>query len=213
MYVPRAFLETDPDRLAQLIRAHGFGELVTVQAGAPSVSHLPFLYEPDEGPRGTLYAHVARANDHWRQGDTRALAIFTGPHHYISPTWYAEAGTVPTWNYVAVHVRGALQWLDDDAARRDVVTRMVAFYEAGQPEPWTADLDAPELQPELRGIVPLRIAVESIEGKWKLNQHHSLERRRRTARALRALPSENAQAVAALMEASLAHGSHDANRS
>jgi transcriptional regulator len=90
---------------------------------------------------------------------------------------------------------------------------MVAFYEAGQPEPWTADLDAPELQPELRGIVPLRIAVESIEGKWKLNQHHSLERRRRTARALRALPSENAQAVAALMEASLAHGSHDANRS
>jgi len=203
MYVPQAFSQTDPDKLACLIRENGFGELVTAIDGTPVVSHLPFMFEPDEGALGILHAHVARANPHWKQGDCKAMAVFVGPHHYISPTWYEEAGTVPTWAYVAVHVRGTLEWSDDPGAARAVLERLVAFHERGRPHPWAADFESPDLERKMRGIVSLRIVVEAIEGQWKLNQNHPPERRARTARALRELPAQDAQAIAALMEENL----------
>lgn len=212
MYVPGHFREQDPERLAAFLKQNSFGVLITVRGGEPFVSHLPFLFATDEGPHGVLYSHVARANPHWKAGDGRALALFSGPHHYVSPSWYAEEGTVPTWSYVAVHARGVLEWLDEDAARRDVLERMVEFFEAGAAQPWEADFGAAYIQREMRAIVPFRVQVESLEGKWKLSQHHPRARQERTARALRALESDDAQAIAALMEENLARGAEDRPR-
>ena len=204
MHIPEAFLETDSGKLAALVRERSFGELVTVNEGQPYVSHLPFLFDPTESSQGVLYAHVSRSNPHWKQGESDALAIFHGPHHYISPTYYAQEGTVPTWNYVAVHMRGTVEWLDQESARREVLQRLVAFHEGERAAPWVGDFEAPFMIEEMRGVVPLRIVVRSIEGKWKLNQHHPLEVQERTAQALRRLASEDAQAVAALMEENIA---------
>ena len=105
MYIPESFRESHLATLHAFIRQNSFGTLVSEQDGELVASHLPFLLDPERGPYGTLVAHMARANPHWQafDGDAEALAIFQGPHAYISPSWYATEQSVPTWNYTAVH--------------------------------------------------------------------------------------------------------------
>src|SRR5262245_45723809 len=107
MYIPAAFAESDQARLHEFIEQNSFGTLVSQGAGRPFASHLPFLLERDAGPRGVLVGHMARANPQWQDaaGQT-VLAIFTGPHVYISPSWYEADQVVPTWNFTAVHACG-----------------------------------------------------------------------------------------------------------
>jgi transcriptional regulator len=202
LYIPKAFRENDAATLLEFVRANGFGTLVTSRGGELRASHLPFVAELD-GERMVLHAHVARGNEHWRDGDGPALAIFAGPHHYISPTWYDEAGTVPTWNYVTVHARGRAEWIDDFDAKKRVLEKTIEFYESGNTAPWRADFDAKYVRDEMKHIVPLRLVVEELEGKWKLNQHHPVARRERTIAALREAGGEDALAIAELMERTL----------
>ena len=112
MYIPKSFQVTDPEVLAAFIRAHSFATLVSAVDGTPFATHLPLLLD-----QGTLLGHVARANPHWQafDGQREALAIFHGPHAYISPTWYATGPAVPTWNYAAVHVYGAPRLIEGEA--------------------------------------------------------------------------------------------------
>src|SRR5688572_2480299 len=114
MYVPKHFSESDPETLTGIVAAYGFATLVTDVDGAPSATHVPLLLEGNCAPGGRLVGHVARANPHWRSFDGRtALAIFHGPHGYVSPRWYATSPAVPTWNYAAVHAYGAPRVIDD----------------------------------------------------------------------------------------------------
>ena len=105
-------------------------------------SHVPVLLDTARGPNGTLVGHISRANPQWQRSspDIPALAIFTGSDAYISPSWYAtkrETGkVVPTWNYVAVHVYGTIDFFDDAEQLRDVVTGLTDRHEAGRDEPW-----------------------------------------------------------------------------
>src|SRR5947208_238650 len=140
MYVPPHFAESDPDALHVFIERHGFGLLVSQVGGEPFATHLPLLLDCTAGPHGTLLGHVARANPQWRElaGQT-SLAIFSGPHAYVSPTWYEAENVVPTWNYVAVHAYGRAELVEDRDALMDIVRRSVAVYEAGTPRPWVFD--------------------------------------------------------------------------
>src|SRR5262249_51748683 len=110
LYVPSHFAEHNRDLLLGVVRAHPFGILTSIVDGSLMATHIPFVIEGDK-----LHAHVARANPHWRafDGKTEALAVFSGPHAYVSPTWYAKRPAVPTWNYVAVHVSGKPTLIDD----------------------------------------------------------------------------------------------------
>src|SRR4051812_36029868 len=102
MYVPTAFAETDPAKLHDFIEAHSFGLLVSAPGGVPVATHLPLLLERSTGPHGCLVGHVARANPQWEGLDGKpVLAVFSGPHAYVSPAWYESENVVPTWNYVA----------------------------------------------------------------------------------------------------------------
>ena len=110
MYIPAAFVESDPTALHGFIEQHSFGLLVSQLDGQPFASHLPFLLDRAAGTQGTLIGHMARANPQWRQSDGQtALVIFSGPHAYISPTWYEADQVVPTWNYAAVHAYGKMR--------------------------------------------------------------------------------------------------------
>lgn len=204
MYVPAAFIETDLTKLHDFIEQNSFGLLVSQVEGAPFASHLPFLLERAAGSHGALIGHMARANPQWRDADGQtALAIFSGPHAYISPTWYEAEQVVPTWNYTAVHVYGRIQITEDQGDLLDVVRKSVAIYERSMPQPWFFDGASVFMERMLAQIVGFRIEIERIEGKWKLNQNHPVERRRRVVQALRQRNDENAQAVAALMQAML----------
>jgi transcriptional regulator len=128
MYTPKHFEQSDQRTLWDFIDAHAFGTLLTVVDGRPTLSHLAFL--PDR-EAGVLHCHVARANPHWREiaRSPEALAIFAGPHGYVSPTWYAERGGVPTWNYTVVHAHGSAQAVDDAERTRKHVEALAAKYE------------------------------------------------------------------------------------
>jgi transcriptional regulator len=204
MYVPRAFAESDLAELHASMRAHPFATLVSAAGGAPFASHLPLLLDEASGGLGTLLGHVARPNPHAAAFDDRtpALAIFHGPHAYVSPRWYAGGPNVPTWNYVAVHALGRPRRIQDAGRVRELLARSAALFEAGAKEPWTLEAIPEGYAAGLqRGIVAFEIAIESLQGKRKLSQNKSPADRAGVVAALRAAGDEQSLAVAALMEA------------
>ena len=204
MYIPAAFAEPDLPKLHDFIEQNSFGLLVSQVDGLPFATHLPFLLERTAGPHGCLIGHMARANPQWEQvGGQTALTVFSGPHAYISPTWYEAEQVVPTWNYVAVHAYGRVQVIQDERALVDVVQEFVRVYEQAMPRPWSFGVSGTFVERLLGQIVGFRIEIEKIEGKWKLNQNHASERRQKVVRALRERGDDNAQAVAAMMQAML----------
>lgn len=204
MYVPSAFGVAKLGLLHDFIERHSFGILVTPENGTAVASHLPFLLDRQAAPNGTLVSHIARANPQWRQGDVaEALVIFPGPHAYISPTWYEADKVVPTWNYIAVHAYGRLTWIEEAEPLRTILEATVATYERSQPVPWKFEASDEFYGKLMKQIVGFQIEIARLEGKWKLNQNHPSERREKVVRSLRALKSENANAIADAMDATL----------
>jgi transcriptional regulator len=200
MYVPAHFAEPDLHKLHDAIEQYSFATLVSEVAGEPFASHLPLLLDRGGGRRGTLIGHMARANPQWQEAaGQRVLAIFAGPHAYISPTWYEADKTVPTWNYVAVHAYGHLELIDDLATAEAVLRRTIDAYEATQPSPWQLE-ESPEFVSRLtQQIVAFRIPIDRLEGKWKLNQNHPPERRAKVVTVLESRTDENSREIARLM--------------
>ncbi len=204
MYIPAAFEQTDLAILHAFIEQHSFGVLVSQVDGQPFATHLPLLLDRADGASGTLVGHMARANPQWQQlAPQTALVVFSGPHAYISPTWYAAENTVPTWNYTAVHATGTVQLVENPLELRAIVDRSTAVYESAFAKPWTMEADERFVERMLAQIVGFRIVIARLEGKFKLNQNHSVERRERVIRALKAQPDENASAIAQLMQDTL----------
>ena len=206
MYTPKDFVEARLPVLHEAIRANAFGTLVTAGEGGIEATHLPFVLARDEGPLGTLYAHVARGNDHIARHPGEVLAIFTGPHAYISPNGYPGKAThhreVPTWNYIAVHAYGTPETFTDPARLLDLLARLTdqSEHDTGQAQPWKlSDAPADYVAPMLRGIVGIRIPLARIEGKWKLGQNRPAEDREGSAQLLNQRPGDNEQAIASAM--------------
>jgi transcriptional regulator len=201
MYVPAAFAEKDLETLHALIDDHGFATLVTNTASGPPATHLPIMLDRTRGPQGTLVAHLARANPHARALDgADALAIFLGPHGYISPSWYGQHPSVPTWNYAAVHVYGRAKMVDDPARLDTIVRQLVEQYESGRGKPWTTDGLPPDyMKGMLRGIVGIEIEIERLEGKLKLSQNRNAADRKAVIAALNEGTSAEDKALGAYM--------------
>jgi transcriptional regulator len=200
MYVPPAFERSDPAELFAFIEAHSFAVLVSTRRGEPFATHLPLLLERDKGEHGTLVGHMARANPQWRDLDGQpVLAVFSGPHAYVSPSWYEAENVVPTWNYVAVHATGTFRLVDDPTAITGIVAASVAEYERNMPVPWRLDARGEYVQKLVAAIVGFRIEVTRLEGKWKLSQNHAPERRAKVVAALETSTNPDALAVARLM--------------
>ena len=183
MHIPAAYAVTNPDRLHQFIREHSFAILVSADdthERPPIATHVPLLLKTDDDAPIRLEGHVAKGNPQWKQADGRkVLAIFSGPHSYISAGWYGEQNVVPTWNYLAVHVSGRVQIEQDPERLLELVRDTVQVYEAGSLRPWSSDSVDIEYQRQLaHGIVGFSIEIEHIAGCWKLSQHHSESRRK-----------------------------------
>jgi transcriptional regulator len=200
VYIPTAFEQTDLHKLHDFIEANSFGLLISSHEGEHFATHLPFLLERDAGPHGCLVGHMARANPQWHDLDGQnVLAVFSGPHAYVSPTWYESENVVPTWNYVAVHAYGICRLVNDPDGLKRILTASVATFEQALPRPWSLDTTTDYFQKMVRGIVGFRIEVSRLEGKWKLNQNHPRERRERVIRILAASKDQDANDIARLM--------------
>ncbi len=177
MYTPPQFREESLPAIHAAMRAVRLANLVT--ASPLVATPLPMMLDAAEGPFGTLYAHVAKANPQWHTGAGQdALVIFQGPDAYITPSWYAskrEHGrVVPTWNYVAVHAYGPLEVFDDAARLHEVVDRLTQHHERPRAERWAvSDAPAAFIASQLKGIVGLRLPIARLEGKVKASQNRS----------------------------------------
>ena len=196
MYARPAFAEPDLDRIAALIAAHPFGLLVTSADGLDA-SPLPFM-AAREGEGLVLEAHLAAGNPQCARiaaGDA-ALAVFSGPHAYISPSWYRTQPAVPTWDYAAVHVHGVLEPVTEAEEVRAMLHRLSALDRAFDMDALPADY----LAGMMRGMRGFRMRSTRIEAQWKMSQNRSVADREGVIAALRAQGSED---VAALVAATL----------
>ena len=202
MYTPKHFEENDPQILENLMFGFSFALLVTAQNGTPVGTHLPLLYEAT-GANGILVGHLARANNHWRQfdGGTEAMAVFQGPHSYISPNWYANDGLVPTWNYATIHAYGQPQAIEDPIETKDILARLVKANETDTTGNWSMSrLSSDEIKKQLKGIVAFRMPIDRLEGKFKMGQNRPPEDVLAAVKGLRAAGHADAEMVATEME-------------
>ena len=205
MYIPPAFRDDDKESLRATIRAARLATLVTATAEGLLATPLPLLLDESEGEHGTIYGHVAKANPQWRAPVLgEGLAIFMGPDAYVTPAWYQtkqETGkVVPTWNYVAAHAYGPVEFFEDADRLLEVVTRLTNLHEGGRASPWSVS-DAPQdfIQSQLKGIVGLRMPVARLEGKRKMSQNRNATDRAGVASGLAASDRPSDREVAPLI--------------
>jgi transcriptional regulator len=176
------------DDVAEIIAKHMFATLVTPSRDGLIATHLPFVFEREQGERGTLFAHMARANAHASvlgEGG-QSLVIFQGPHGYISPSWYADRATAPTWDYIAIHCYGrtVIHGIDEAEAN---IERLIAAVESHDDSKWSmGELQRNDVDAMLRNIVSFEMPVMRIDAKFKLNQGERPERTRVAAERLEA---------------------------
>jgi transcriptional regulator len=180
MHPNPAFRAEDRARHLEFARKRAFGTLAVNADPAPLVSHIPFLLD-ETGECAHL--HLVRSNPIARLGAVEAVIAVTGPDGYVSPDWYGVDDQVPTWNYVAVHLRGRLEPLPQDTMR-DMLDRQSAHFEDRlRPKtPWTTDkMTADVMERMMRQILPFRFEIARIDGTWKLNQNKDVAVRLRAA--------------------------------
>ena len=206
MYVPNANKEDRLPVLHRLMQDQPFASLVTIGSSGLFASHIPMVLEQN-GSKGVLKGHVSRANTQWRDysPSVEALAIFSGPEHYITPSWYPEkqetGKVVPTWNYVVVHAYGYLKVIEDGEWLMAHLRQLTKIHEAGSPVPWqVGDAPADYVASQLKGIVGLEMTIERIEGKWKVSQNRSERDRDGVAKGLAELNTTESRAMKALVE-------------
>ena len=201
MHPNPAYRNAPQVRAMEFATERGFGALTVAGPEGILAAHIPFIVE-----KGVMAAHMVRSNPlarHLGGGPAAALMIVSGPDGYISPDWYGEPDRVPTWNYVAVHLRGQLR-LIDEAGLRAHLDRLAANFEArlAPKPPWKADKMTPDVLARLlRQIVPVEMTIESVDSTFKLNQNGPASARLGAAAALATggTPGLETAALVALM--------------
>lgn len=202
MYTPKPYQNNDQAELHACMRQWSFATLITHGASGSQATHLPFLVDADGGPHGTLTTHLARANPQLADlmAGSPALVIFQGPHAFISPSWYENQRTFPTWNYAAIHARGMPDCIEDAGLVREVLDRTVRVYDEPLGGSWRfGDMPEELILPRLKAIVAVRIPIDTLEGKFKFNQDKSAGDRLGVIEALEASSKPDDHAVARMM--------------
>jgi transcriptional regulator len=202
MYTPKFNQVSDRAILIEAMRTYSFAILFgplnsTVHADAHA-THLPLVVK-DDGTHGILEGHFAKANPHWQSlANHETLVVFPGPHSYISPSLYAEELSVPTWNYIAIHARGMLSLVEDDAGKEALLTGLIEANEPAYAGQWHS-LPGGFRRTMLAGIVGFRIPITSIEGKFKISQNRP-EVDRRAVHAAHSMGNPDQQQLASWMK-------------
>lgn len=199
MYIPKYAESKEPSVLHEFIDRHPFGMLVTSTGGLEG-GHYPFLLDAEAG---VLWTHLARANPQADalRGGARCLAVFAGPHAYVSPSMYVKKLHVPTWNYTAVHARCEANLVEDDAAIEDILKRTVARFD----DRWTYDLPADFTAQLRRAIVGVKLKIAALEGKFKLSQNRDREDYDSVLRAFEARTDDNSRELLGYMRRTSPH--------
>ncbi|MCW7507683.1 FMN-binding negative transcriptional regulator [Leptospira levettii] len=199
MYIPEHF-RMESSSILHFVKDNPFGILVSNVDGKMEATHLPLLVSSDQK---FLIGHFAKPNPQKNSLNQEVLCIFPGPHSYISPSWYETNRSVPTWNFTAVHIKGILTYMEDPHEIQNSLKTLVQTFESHDSSYKLSEVDKDYLIGLEKGIVPFRIQIKELEGKEKLSQNHTRERRLRVIENLERMPGENEKAIAKLMKQSL----------
>lgn len=175
MFIPPIFKNEDLAEVKDFIKANSFGILTTTNNNKIWASHIPLELEQDLNGQEVIYGHIAKANFQWKdfEANKEVLLIFNGPHTYVSSSWYGHEN-VPTWNYIAVHVYGAIQIIEEDELRYSL-KKLVDKYEAYSQKPVRMeDLSAKTMR-QIKGIVGFKVIISDIQAAYKLSQNRNEE--------------------------------------
>jgi transcriptional regulator len=198
MYAPKYAREENPEELKRFIRNNGFAILFSNVDGKPWATHIPLVLS-DDGTK--LTGHVSRANRQWKdfENGSNVLAVFNGPHAYVSSSWY-DHENVPTWNYIAVHVSGSIRTIDGEALL-DHLKELVDQYEKHSSNPVSVEKMTPKfLADEMRGLVAFEITISKMEGAYKLSQNRDEKNHRKIMTELEKREDEGSRKVAEAMK-------------
>ncbi|WP_419954329.1 FMN-binding negative transcriptional regulator [Neobacillus niacini] len=198
MYIPKHFTISNAEVIYDIIEKNSFATLFSQHNGEPYATHLPLLLNKEEG---FLYGHFSRQNQQWSDSvGQNVLVIFQGPHCYISPSWYETNQAVPTWNYVAVHVYGELEIVEDEKELFESLVDMVDKYEKPDSSYQLENVDENFIMGMSKGIVGFKINIKKIEGKAKLSQNHPTARQELIIKELEKSTDQNDIHIAQLMK-------------
>ena len=172
MYVPRRYEEKDAGKIHAFLKENSFAILVSVKDGLPIGTHIPLQLEKNAAGADVLMGHISRGNEqkYTLVDGAKVLAIFPGPHAYISPRWYTKM-EVPTWNYIAVHVYGTVRIVEEEELRA-ALSRLIHTYEQHMPRPVTiGEIPEKTVSDDLRGIVGFEISMDDVQAAYKLSQN------------------------------------------
>ncbi|MCM2532304.1 FMN-binding negative transcriptional regulator [Neobacillus pocheonensis] len=201
MYIPAHYKIKEETLALDIMKEHSFATLFSQHNGMPFATHLPLILNKENS---YLYGHFARPNPQWKDiKNQKVLAIFHGPHCYISPSWYETNKAVPTWNYVTVHVYGEVELLEDEHELMSSFNDMVLKYEAPDSSYSLQDVDAEFLAGMNKGVQGFKIKINKIEGKAKLSQNHTLQRQELIVNQLEQISNTDVQQISLLMKANL----------
>ncbi|MEH7342552.1 FMN-binding negative transcriptional regulator [Bacillus sp. JJ1532] len=201
MYIPKHFEMRELEAVYDVIQENGFATLFSQHNGMPFATHLPLMLDKE---KTYLYGHFARPNPQWKDIENQTvLAVFHGPHCYISPSWYETNKAVPTWNYVTVHVYGEVELIADDQELIDSLQDLVLKYEAPDSSYRLQDVDANFLDGMNKGVQGFKIKINKIEGKAKLSQNHSSYRKELIVNQLEKSSNMDEKKIAFLMKENL----------
>jgi transcriptional regulator len=176
MYIPKLFLNENTEEIEAFIQQNSFGILISMQDNLPVATHIPIELTSKNGEK-FLHGHLAKANPQWKQfsENSEVLAIFTGPHAYVSSSWYQAAENVPTWNYVAVHVYGKIRIVEDQELWQSLKV-LVDKYEKFSEKPVAIETMSEKMvENQMRAIVGFEIEITDIQAKYKLSQNRNAE--------------------------------------
>ncbi len=198
MYTRAIFRLTDQAELVAFMQRYSFATLITAAGRVPVATHLPLLVTT-HGDELRLVGHLARANPQWPDLEAQpVLAVFSGPHAYISPTHYEQERSVPTWNYLAVHATGRARLVTEPARVLEIMAATIAHYEAGYQSQWDR-LPAPYQAGLLQGIVAFELTITELQGQQKLSQNKTAGEQQRIREFLAGSPDQNAREMATYM--------------
>ncbi|HEX9979396.1 MAG TPA: FMN-binding negative transcriptional regulator [Flavobacterium sp.] len=171
MYIPEIYRNENPQGIRQFLVENGFAILVSRSGEKLWATHIPLVFEVKPDGKEILHGHISKENPQWKDfaSGEEVLAIFSGPHHYISSSWY-DHENVPTWNYIAVHVYGKIKILTDDEALQHL-KKLVDKYEAASENPVRVETMTNKTMMQARGIVVFQIDITEISAKRKLSQN------------------------------------------
>jgi len=170
MYIPHHYKNENIEEVKDFLAHNSFGILVNQVDGKPWATHIPLELDVDDQGNDILVSHISKANPQWKyfEENSEVLCIFNGPHSYISSSWYKEE-EVPTWNYIAVHVYGTIEILDEEAVLASL-HKLVDKYEANSKNPISIDNLSKKTMRQIKGVVGFQIKIDKIQAAYKLSQ-------------------------------------------